>query len=244
MPKSKPKILCLHGAGSNNDITSFQMQGLQLASHFECVYLHAPHMSKQCHLGLDSFAEGPWYLWADRVKSLSDQEDQWEESLEYIAKFCKKNGPFLGVYAFSQGAAIITNFSHPKIWKERFRMTQCPWKFAILACSGDKHNMTIGRDTTINMPSFHIFGKKDRLLVKSKEVAQYWDSSGKVTHTHEGGHGIDVQMHTREKEMMKKLNDFVGERLSSSKGLGGIFSNLSVPEFFLLGYSFGGSSSK
>jgi len=241
---SKPRILCLHGGGSNNDITPFQTMGLQLSAHLECVYLHAPHTTKKCYPGLDLLSEGPWYIWADPSKSLSDQEDQWDESLEYIATFCKKNGPFDGVYGFSQGAAIITNFSHPKIWKDRFHMKCCPWKFAILACGGASQYLTITKGATIDVPSFHIFGKKDRLLVDGKKMADYWDPSKKVTHTHGRGHEIDMQMNKREKEMMVKLKKFLDEHLSSKRAGVEFFSKFSMPEFFLLGHTFGGNSSK
>ena len=213
MPKPA-RMLCLHGAGSNNDITQLQMQGLNLTDRMECVYLQAPHMTKTYHPGLDLISEGPFYTWADKSKALSDQEDQWDESLQFMAKFCKANGPFAGVYGFSQSAAIITNFSHPKIWRDRFKMKQCPWKFVILACGTGKHHMTIPMSTTIEMPSLHIFGKKDdKHLSNSKMLAGYWDHSQKMTHTHGRGHEIDMQISKRETEMMLKLNKFLDERL-------------------------------
>ena len=226
---SKPRILCLHGGGSNNDITPFQTQGLKLSARMECVYLHAPHVMEYCYPGLDRFSDGPFYAWAVPSmnpllfvaalfgKTSSDQEDQWDQSLECIAKFCEKNGPFDGVYGFSQGAAIITNFSHPKIWKDRFHMKCCPWNFAILACGGASQYLTITEGTTIDLPSFHIYGGRDWLLVDSKKIANYWDPSQKVTHTHGRGHEIDIQMNKREKEMMVKLNDFLDEHLPSKK---------------------------
>ena len=208
---AKPRILCLHGGGSNNDITPFQTGGLQLCKRMECVYLHAPHVIPWCNPGLNRFSDGPFYVWADPTKSLEVQEDQWDESLEYLAKYMKENGPFDGVYGFSQGTAMITEFSHPNIWKDKFKMNSCPWKFAILCCGGASHQITLSKGMIINVPSFHIFGKKDRIMMDSKTIAEFWDQSQKVTHTHGRGHEIDAQMYNREKEMIVKLNEFLDE---------------------------------
>mmetsp|Transcript_12402 Transcript_12402/g.26906 ORF Transcript_12402/g.26906 Transcript_12402/m.26906 type:complete len:192 (-) Transcript_12402:341-916(-) len=174
---------------------------------------------RKCYPGLDLFSEGPFYTWADPSKALLDQEEQWDESLEYVFAFCKKNGPFHAVYGFSQGTAIITNFSHPKIWRDKFHMESCPWKFAILACGGASHHISTPKNKTVNMPSFHIFGKKDEHLIDSKKIANYWDPSKIVTHTHDGGHVIDARMYSREKEMMKKLINFLDDNLASSHGV-------------------------
>lgn len=220
MSAKPPRILCLHGGGSNNDITPFQTGGLKLHERMECVYLHAPHVVRKCYPGLQIFSEGPFYTWSDSTKSLEDQEDQWEESLEYLAEYCKKKGPFNGVYGFSQGAAIITNFSNPKIWKDQFNMIACPWKFAILACAGASHRITIPKGMTNNTPSFHIFGKKDKHLTDSKIIAQqYWDQSQSITCTHDRGHEIDMQMWKREIEMIDQLQKFLDTHCGPTKGI-------------------------
>lgn len=235
---SKPRLLCLHGGGSNNDITAFQTQGLRLSARFDIVFLHAPHAIGRCYPGLNQFSLGPWYAWADPTRALSDQEEQWDESLEYLAKFCEEHGPFDGAYGFSQGTAALTNFSHPKVWKERFGMKRCPWKFAILACGGASQYVTLQRATDIvDLPSFHIFGKRDRIMADSLKIAEYWSRSRRTSCTHKRGHAIDMQMCNRETELMAKLDDFLDEQISLKKE--GIFSKFSMPEFHLLGYSFG-----
>lgn len=218
--KPKPRLLCLHGARSNDEIAAYQIAGLNLQKRFECLYLHAPHVTKPAP-GLEHFSEGPFYAWADPSKSISDQEDQWNESLGYIAEYFTRDGPFDGVYGFSQGASMITNFSHPSTasWKKtRFETTRAqrpPWKFAILACGAGGHRITASRagSTTaiIDIPSFHIFGKKDTLLNDSRVVAEYWSPSRRITHAHGRGHEIDMQMHVREVEMMRKLHAFLDE---------------------------------
>jgi len=213
--RMKPRILCLHGAGSNNEVTSYQIEGLKLTNRFNCVFIHAPHATA-CAVGLDERITGPFYSWADIYKAGVDLEAQWHTSFDVIAKFCADNGPFDGVYGFSQGAAIVTNFSHPSIWKDRFKMEKCPWNFAILACGSYGSLMTIGTETPISLPSFHILGRDDIFYDQSKDLFTYWDSFHKVTSTHARGHEIDMFIWTREKLIMMMLDNFLTKVLSST----------------------------
>ena len=252
---SKPRLLCLHGACSNNEITMFQTAGLALDQRFDCVYLHGPHIVAKSAVGLDQLSDGPFYAWADPTKSLYEREEMWESSLDYIAEYCRKsnNTTFVGIFGFSQGAAIITNFCHPNIWKNKYNMKACPWEFAILACGAGGHCITgVSRDSTttttkIEIPSFHIYGKNDRQLNDSKIISEYWSHTQRCAHTHSRGHEIDIQMHAREKEMMKKLNSFYDECTSmknnnNNKKKGSWLQKLdmSMPEFYLCGKTFGG----
>lgn len=163
----KPKILCLHGGGSNSDITVFQTMGLSLTKHMECMYVDAPHIVNYCYPGLNRLSDGPFRVWAmPHGASESDQQSQWDQSLQFLADYCNEHGPFEGVYAFSQGTAMITSMSHPSIWKERFNMESCPWKFAICACGGASFQISIPKDISVplKIPSFHIFGAKVRVM--------------------------------------------------------------------------------
>jgi predicted esterase len=217
----KPRILCLHGGASNDHITQIQITGLKLYEKAECIFLHAPHQISQCYPGLNMFSEGPWYIWSNHVSGDSTMcTNQWEESLDYIAKFCRENGPFDGVYGFSQGTAIITNFSHPSIWKDKYKMELCPWKFAILACGGASHQINIIKSSPstnaiiiYNIPSFHIFGRRDPILNDSISISNYWDPNQKEIYYHSRGHEIDMQISYRETELMSKFNIFLGKQL-------------------------------
>ena len=252
---NKPRLLCLHGACSNDDITMYQTAGLALQERFDCIYLHAPHIARPFP-GLEKLSDGPFYAWSDPTTrvSLADQEDMWDASLDYIANYFKSRGdtddgdgpqPFEGVFAFSQGAAIITNFSHPNVWKEKFKLAMCPWKFVVLACGAGGQRNTVSRDSAlVDLPSFHIFGKNDRMLMDSKLIAEYWEPTCRTTHTHGRGHEIDMQIHTREKELMKKLNNFFDEHCCTTKKKGWGIQGLPMPEFYLCGKTFGGSSTR
>ena len=212
--KRKPRLLCLHGAKSNNTITELQVMGINLDSHFDLVYLHAPFVT-ECYPGLENFADPPFYTWGRSHSSGAEREADRARSLKYICDFVDKHGPFEGVYGFSLGAAVITEFSHVKTWRDELKLRSCPWKFAILACGGASRFVSLDKAVPIEIPSFHIFGARDRLLEDSRKIADHW--VGRITATHSSGHEIDMMMHRREIEMMKKLEDFLNMRLAEMR---------------------------
>ena len=82
----KPRLLCLHGARSNNTITELQVMGLNLDSHFDLVYLHAPFVT-ECYPGLELFAEPPFYTWGRSDSSGAERAADRARSLNHIADF-------------------------------------------------------------------------------------------------------------------------------------------------------------
>ena len=137
-------------------------------------------------------------------------------TLHNLAQYIKKHGPFDGVYGFSQGTAMITTFSHPAVWKERFGMERPPWQFALLACGGASFQVSLEKDAPpIEIPSFHIWGNKDPHFPDSKAISEYWDASQRVICSHDRGHEIDMQMHRRELQMITNLEKFLDEQLPS-----------------------------
>ena len=104
----KPRLLCLHGLGTNTNIASIQCAGLQLSSRFDCVFLRAPHRS-EAFPGLEDVVGSASYSWVDVTNESVNQKKQMTESLEYLASYIRQNGPFDGVYAFSQASAVVTN---------------------------------------------------------------------------------------------------------------------------------------
>lgn len=164
----------------------------------------APHVAKRCYPGLDQFVDGPFYTW-----SKSADSDPWDKSLEVIAEYCRKEGPFDVVFGFSQGAAIVTQFSYPIIWKERFGFKSCPWKSAILACGGAARNVTIDHPMKIDIPSLHIMGSADPYMEESRDLLELWSSGSKRSYTHQKGHEIDLLILSREEELATILDEFL-----------------------------------
>ncbi|KAL9188495.1 LOW QUALITY PROTEIN: hypothetical protein ACHAXT_006873 [Thalassiosira profunda] len=193
---SKPRLLCLHGLGTNTNIASIQCAGLQLSSRFDCVFLRAPHES-EAFPGMEDLVGGASYSWVDPSNNGANAKAQMAESLEYVASYIRENGPFDGVYAFSQASVVVTNL---------LAENDSPFKFALLACGGCSQ-LLVSNDGPISIPSFHIFGAEDPWLDQSLAIANNWKNA--VTATHSGGHSIDVAFKKRETGVMGKLNEFL-----------------------------------
>jgi len=203
------RVLCLHGHGSNDEITNLQLFGLKLSREQACdlEFLNAPHVADRHMPGLEQYSEGGFYTWGGKKFSKEGNSD-WEESLDFLAKYLKKNGPYDGVYGFSQGVTIITAFSNPMIWKKRFRLYQCPWKFAILACGGGSWLLPNKDQTLLDIPSLHIKGKRDFAYKDSTRIEERWRSDNRESYTHKRGHEIDLRLLEREPKLGIMLHDF------------------------------------
>lgn len=214
-----PRILCLHGHNSNNDITELQIMalGLSIDHNFECELLHGPHKGLSSR-GLEVFSDGPWYTWG-----LSEKD--FDMSLEYVANHVKTNGPYDGVYAFSMGVTIVTKFTDPSIWHERFGLKRCPWNFAILACGGGSRmlksfdNDRISNTTPLEVPSFHIKGTRDFHLQDSSQLEKYWKENKRKSYTHNGGHEVVMRIYNNEPDLKLLLFSFLNEQKKNKLAL-------------------------
>jgi len=206
------RILCLHGHNSNNDITQLQILALKLSIGYdaECELLHGPHKGVGFR-GLELFSDGPWYTWGLT-------EGEFDTSLEYVANHIKNNGPYDGVFAFSMGVTLVTKFTDPSVWRDRFGLIDCPWKFAILACGGGSRLMGSfgdnGKSSTrpLDVSSFHIKGMKDHHLPDSSRLEKYWNEDKRKTYTHVGGHELTMRIYDNDPDLKLLLFKFLDEQ--------------------------------
>lgn len=207
--RRKLRVLCLHGHGSNDDISSIQIMGLKFRRGYECEceFLNAPHICEKPYPGLEYYSNNDFYTWGGKKFSKNGDAD-WEESLQYLADYCKKHGPYDGVYGFSQGAALITAFSSPKIWRTKYGLKCQPWSFAILANGGGSWLLPTRNQDLINIRSFHIKGKKDHAFKDSGRLEDRWRSDKRSSYTTKGGHAIDLWIMKREPDLEYHLHCF------------------------------------
>merc|ERR1712087_520530 len=106
---------------------------------------------------------------------------------------------------------MVTSFSHPSIWKERFQFDECPWRFCILACGGASNWTSSLQEEgfPLCLPSFHIFGNLDPIKFDSWKLEKLWDPAQKKSYTHKKGHEIDMQMINREPELAHQVKEFI-----------------------------------
>jgi len=211
----RPRILCLHGHNSCNEITEMQIFGLELDKRAKCDFLHGPYPGKAGD-GLALFSNGPWYTWVD-VSSVA--QESLENSLEYLANHLRENGPYDGVYCFSLSCTLVTIFSDPAIWRDQFDFSDRPWKFAILACAGGLQWLETSRRRLsakgIDIPTLHLKGATDQILDQSTKLEKYWTDATRKSYTHKGGHTIDMTILRREPELKRLLLGFLDENSST-----------------------------
>ena len=98
--QKKVKLLALHGAGGNANISRLQLQNLGFANNknFDVVYVDAPF---ECEKGKDNeFTEGPYFTW------LGETPEDARKALRTVLETVQREGPFAGIYGFSLGGAV------------------------------------------------------------------------------------------------------------------------------------------
>lgn len=128
----------------------------------------------------------------------------YEESIKLIEKVVETDGPFDGIFGFSQGACFVgllcdlqhrgSKYNHTliKLYKSNVFVSVLPFKFnfAIMSSgfkSGSLPHMKYYSDT-IAIPSLHIYGMADKIIPTemSSDLASCFDNPMVVTHP--GGH--------------------------------------------------------
>lgn len=119
---SLPRIMCLHGGGSNAEIFNTQMRGLTrlLSSDFRLVFAEGPFV---CNAGpgIEAVYGGWGTIYRRWVRWLPDEHPDIDDEtvigeIEYSLESAMKDdddlggtGPWVGVLGFSQGAKIAAS---------------------------------------------------------------------------------------------------------------------------------------
>ncbi|MCJ1333128.1 hypothetical protein MMC10_009822 [Thelotrema lepadinum] len=135
-----PRILCLHGGGTNSRIFRAQCRVLEkrLKPYFRLIYAQAPFHSKPGSDVVSVFQSwGPFYAWFDPAQTTESISTEVKLCLQKaIAKddIMGATGELVGLMGFSQGAKV----SGSLLQAQRRRKTEREaddlpmWKFAIL----------------------------------------------------------------------------------------------------------------
>ncbi|KAF2969145.1 hypothetical protein GQX73_g4382 [Xylaria multiplex] len=188
-----PKILCLHGSGTSAAI--FRIQAIRLSrilqSHFELVYVDG-FIDTPPGPGVLPFFEGmePYKRWL--TDKDGHEENPWPD-LGKLVELFNRNGPFVGIIAFSQGAKAATYLLR---WLEQ-RGQQLD--FAALFGGTVPFRLKIGTEEwaelikpTIITRSIHVIGDDDPWRSESEALMEHYDKPTQSLIRFKGGHHMPV----------------------------------------------------
>ena len=104
-----PRILALHGARSNDDVTKLQLENLGITDDkYDIVYLHGGVEVEEGDPAIAGLIRGPYYSWFEdkNEKDGGNLRQSIITGVRGIIKVSETLGPFDGVYGFSSGAAM------------------------------------------------------------------------------------------------------------------------------------------
>lgn len=130
---SRPKILCLHGKRTNDDIMSMQIAPMSYNVGLKCSFLSAPLPANGPPSPIigQLFPGEKYYEW---YYFNNGEIIGIDDSIDKIVSELSTKGPFDGILGFSQGAEIMTVFlSYLNENKIQLDKSFVP-KFAIAVC--------------------------------------------------------------------------------------------------------------
>ncbi|KXX76090.1 Esterase LovG [Madurella mycetomatis] len=194
-----PKILFLHGSGTNAAI--FRVQSRKLAAllspHFELVYLDA-FLPCAPGPGVLPFFEGsePYLKWlCDSTPQ--DEARYWGDhasagaggsaSLERLVAEYKRLGPFVGVVGFSQGAKAGMYLLRRLEELSKGGLDAIGMRFFLAVCGTARPRD--GAVPSVAVESIHVIGDVDPWKEASETLVGYFEAaSRKVVRFKEGHH--------------------------------------------------------
>ncbi|MCJ1473380.1 hypothetical protein MMC13_002031 [Lambiella insularis] len=135
-----PRILCLHGGGTNARIFRAQCRAVEkaLKPFFRLCYAQAPYRSKPGPDVVSVYQNyAPFRAWLDPEQDTEQISKEVETTLQDAMNEDDRRGAtgeFIGLLGFSQGAKICGSLLlAQQLWKkERGWSTMPRWKFAVL----------------------------------------------------------------------------------------------------------------
>ncbi|ORZ01304.1 serine hydrolase FSH [Syncephalastrum racemosum] len=218
---SNLRILCLHGMVQNGSIfrkkTAVLRKKLKSA---DLVYVTGPHLIDDPRYTSEEAREaaadpnapeelkpyGWWYPTSTYPNTAEGYYTGFRESVEHLKDILIKEGPFDGIFGFSQGACLAavmvellenralmpdllpSSFEHP------------PFKFAIIAAGfkPDSQDATAALfKSKIKTPSIHLIGEADTLIVPERMMALADIFEDPAILKHPGGHFVPTNAVSR-----------------------------------------------
>jgi predicted esterase len=181
---TKLRVLCLHGYNGSASILRRQMKPLfgDLRDTVEFVELDAP-----------SIADGEFGWWHGSTTQEPGELRGWQRTRDWMLDVVAKQGPFDGVFGFSQGAALTGVL--PGLLPSAFRFAIMTGGFC---CVETEHQELFAKKDGYRIPSLHIIGRSDTVVPFAKSLVLARQFVSPVVLEHPGGHVIGATDSIRE----------------------------------------------
>ncbi|KXJ28132.1 esterase OVCA2 [Exaiptasia diaphana] len=211
------KILCIHGYRQNTNTCREKLGAFRKCVKklpLEFVYTTAPNRIPRTITGEIASPEenecGWWFSSPDdSYDPLAPTElcKGFEDSLELIKKTFKEQGPFDGVFGFSQGASFLSIICALR------DQGLFHFDFAILVASFKSRSSAhdVYYQKPITCPTLHVYGDTDKVIPKenSEELAKLFVDP--VILNHAGGHFVPASS-AQKKVYLEFLEKFVSAK--------------------------------
>jgi hypothetical protein len=235
MANQRLRMLCLHGYGSNNEMTQMQMQHLQLSKKVQCDLLCAQIEVGPNDSTIAALSKGPFYSWFNWSAAIVGEVigigpgaagGTLHDSLWRVLEHIKIHGPYDGIYGFSQGGVMATLLCSETVWSGLGKLDTCPFRFAVLGCAAGgellrtmsislspRGGPAVGFQTSraklpVDIPSLHLIGACDVRRRSSHRLVAAYDPATAVTYEHAYGHGMPMML-LRDQKMQEVLTRFL-----------------------------------
>ncbi|WP_415259672.1 AMP-binding protein [Pseudomonas chlororaphis] len=221
-PASKFRILALHGRGSNGDVTRMQLKNLGLSeAEYDVFYANGPLLADRPGPGMENLQAlmcGPWYSWLpsedDEPTDNSTLADTLCDAVLNVLAILEDQGPFDGVFGFSQGgviASLVNGLPGDKTLmaalQRRAGRSISPrlqngmlFRASVIACAGASFSLSELRSRAglgpapVSSPqarSIHLIGREDDYKPWSESLALALNSTAADVFYLAGGHAIN-----------------------------------------------------
>ncbi|KAI0378119.1 serine hydrolase FSH [Hypomontagnella monticulosa] len=194
------RFLCLHGTGTNSRIFETQTAALryELGDHHKYEFVEGTHPTDIAPELRENFSMvDEFFAYAD-----FEDPDSCAAALGQLDSYIAAEGPFDGVIAFSQGAALAVAYLAQKWMQNSSSERLSPtFKCAVLFSSRNAYEPTLQllaatpspvaspESDIIQIPTAHIWGRND-LETDMTDVMRLCTSDGRETYVHDGGHEV------------------------------------------------------
>ncbi|KAI8335490.1 serine hydrolase FSH, partial [Chlamydoabsidia padenii] len=228
---NKLRILCLHGMAQNGAVFKKKTAAIRkkLDKIADMVYITAPHLSVHPDHTSEALREAAadptapeelkpfgWWVYTDDQTPNDEPLIGFKESMNVVKDVLLKQGPFDGVFGFSQGAsfasmltAIMENRTLlPDILPPEF--DHPPFRFAMVSASFiPERSVSTGLFATkTKTPSLHMIGEKDVLITPEQMETLAAAFEHPVFLRHTGGHVVPSNAASRN-EILSFVTKFI-----------------------------------